>query len=98
MLNNHSTVVGTLNILGYTLYYTNIRSFLEVLEHIRCKWTTCGSSVVIGNTVHCNNHTNNNGDTKSFSINSTTNSYPGIFTINSTEDKNKQFITSGTTN
>jgi len=82
-LNNNSTVVGTLNILGYT----NIRSYLEVLEDIKCNYITCASSVVIGNTIYCNNLTNNTGETINFNIDSSTNYYPNICTINSTDYK-----------
>jgi hypothetical protein len=93
-LNNNSTVVGTLNILGYT----NIRSYLEVLEDIKCNNITCASSVVIGNTIYCNNLTNNTGETINFNINSSTNYYPNICTINSTETKiNNSLNVSGIT-
>jgi len=93
-LNNNSTVVGTLNILGYT----NIRSYLEVLEDIKCNNITCASSVVIGNTIYCNNLTNNTGETINFNIDSSTNYYPNICTINSTETKiNNSLNVSGIT-
>ena len=94
LLNNNSTVVGTLNISGYT----NIKSFLEVLEDISCNWITCASSAVIGNTIYCNNHTNNTGDTINFNILSSTNNYPSICTINSIETKiNNSLHVSGIT-
>jgi hypothetical protein len=55
---------------------------LEVLEHVSCNWITCGSSAVISNTIYCNNHTNNTGDTNNFNFRSSTNNYPSICTIN----------------
>jgi hypothetical protein len=93
-LNNHSTVVGTLNISGYT----NIRSSLEVLKDITFNYITCASSAIIGNTVYCNNHTKNTGDTINFNIFNTTNNFPSICTINSAETKiNNSLNVSGAT-